>query len=237
MAGFGMIVAGAAKGLGTGIVEKARAQREMMMKMLDEQTQDRRLGEERAFRSGEAEKARKFEAEQNQLTRDSKVEYGTSATGDTMAIRGTKAEPVLGADGKPVKLSTGKTDADPAEVKTAEWLVKNGVAKDPAEAWSLVRRARENPEGSRASIFKAWMDALTKGAIGNVDGAKIQEEATRLTEQTMRSLEGGDAPSSETDPQAPPAPRDPGKRTVGQVYTAPDGRKIKWMGEGWQVVE
>jgi hypothetical protein len=33
-----------------------------------------------------------------------------------------------------------------------------------------------------------------------------------------------------------PAPRDPAQRKVGEVYTAPDGRNVKWTGQGWLVV-
>lgn len=33
-----------------------------------------------------------------------------------------------------------------------------------------------------------------------------------------------------------PAPRDPAQRVVGQVYTAPDGRKVRWRGDGWELV-
>lgn len=38
-------------------------------------------------------------------------------------------------------------------------------------------------------------------------------------------------------PAAPPAPRDPSQRTVGQVYTAPNGQRIRWTGRDWEVVE
>ncbi len=35
----------------------------------------------------------------------------------------------------------------------------------------------------------------------------------------------------------PPAPRDKSQRKTGEIYKAPDGRKVKWMGNGWQLVK
>lgn len=37
-------------------------------------------------------------------------------------------------------------------------------------------------------------------------------------------------------PALPPAPRNAADRKVGQVYAAPDGRKVEWTGQGWKVV-
>ena len=193
MAGFGMILGGAAKGLGAGLLAQAQAKREETLRLLENERQDKLLKEERDFRSSEADKARKFESEQSQLNRDaSGVQYGTEAgSGFSVAIRGDKATPVTGPDGQPMKLSTkGDGSDDPADVKTAEWLIQQGVAKDADEAWSLVRRARENPENVRASIFKQWMTTL-KPEFGKADGDEIQREAARLTDETMKVIDGG----------------------------------------------
>ena len=39
------------------------------------------------------------------------------------------------------------------------------------------------------------------------------------------------------DEEAPPAPRDPAQRRVGQVYTAPSGARATWTGQGWKPVD
>lgn len=256
MAGLGaFLVGGAVAGLGENILVQAKAKREAAMRLIEEQRQDARTDREMKFRSDEAkigrdaqsaenEKERSARSKEAALTRENQGEYSTTADGTTVRIQGDKATPVNGPDGKPIKLAGQKGTDKPAEVATAEWLIQQGVAKDPTDAWRLVRSARDDPEKSRAGIYKSWL-TLLKPEFGNVDPAKIQEEAMKRTDETMRMLDG-DAPASpdaSTAPAAPAndgmpdAPRQPENRVIGRVYKAPDGRRVKWMGNGaWEVV-
>jgi hypothetical protein len=217
MAGFGMILGGAVKGYGEGVLAEAQAKRKAALDAIEAERQDRRIAEDREFRSREAEigrtaqseeneKQRQFSAGENEKNRSTQGTYSTTDDGSSVFVQGDKAKPVTGEDGKPVKMATSK-DAKPAEIATAEWLVQQGVAGDVKEAWAMVRSSRTDPEKSRAGIYKEWLRTL-KPEFGNVkDPAKLQEEATRMTEQTMRMLEQADAPAGDK-----PAP---GKRPAG----------------------
>lgn len=251
MAGFGMILGGALQGYGNNILEQAKARREAALKFLEQQMADERQTKrderEMEFRRSESQTDRDFRAKEGKLDRDARAaefsqeqagkgEYGTTQDGGSVFIQGGKARPVTGQDGKPVKLAGTKADK-PAEVSTAEWLVQQGVAKDASEAWRLVRSARDDPEKSRGSIYKAWLTTL-KPEFGAVDSEALQAEATKRTEETMRFLESAEtgpapAPAGEA---APPAPRDKAVRVIGRIYSAPDGRKVRWTGEGWELV-
>lgn len=47
----------------------------------------------------------------------------------------------------------GGGGSDPAEVKTAEWMIKNGIATSPSDAWDRVRRLKEkSPESTISEI-------------------------------------------------------------------------------------
>lgn len=239
MAGFGMILGGVAKGYGSAILDAARAKREAALDEIREQRADARAEREMKFRSDEAAIDRDFRASESEKDRAASAanrgEYATTEDGGSVFVQGGKAKPVLGEDGKPIKLAKS-TDASPAEVQTAEWLIQQGVAPDAKSAWELVRRARDDPEKSRAGIYKAWMDTLSESSYGQMAPDKIAEEARKRTEETMRFLDG-DAAAQPNAAQHAPAPRDPKQRKVGTVYSAPDGRKVKWTGEGWEVVE
>lgn len=231
--GLMAIAGGMMKGYGSGVLEAARAKREAALEALREQRADARAEREMKFRSDEAAIGRQFQADENEKERASRGEYGTGADGSSLFIQGGTAKPVTDDKGKPVKLAKTK-DASPAEVQTAEWLIQQGVAPDAKSAWELVRRARDDPEKSKAGIYKAWLDTLTEGQIG-ADPQKIADEARQRTEETMRFLDGEETGS--TGQTLMPAPRDPKQRTVGTTYSAPDGRKVKWTGEGWELVE
>jgi hypothetical protein len=256
MAGLlGYAAAGALSGYGKGIVDEAKARREEALRELEHSRLMQREQMDRDFRSSENEKSRQFQASENEKTRTAQGDVMTLEDGTAALRQGSTVTPITGEGGKPVKTLRKTSESTPADVQTAEWLVSRGVAKDVNEAWSMVRRTRENPEGGRAAIFKAFLSAL-KPEFGNVDGAKLQEEAQRLTEQTMRFLEQGSAPQQSAPSAAPPpaisapkdtgtgkggrypeAPRDPAQRKTGQVYTAPNGKKGRWMGTGWQPVD
>jgi hypothetical protein len=78
----------------------------------------------------------------------------------------------------------------PAEVKTAEWLIQNGVAKDANQAWNLVSSAKEK---TRSSFV---MDYVAKNAMPGQDTSKIAQQAGTIYD-TLKQSEGP-APTQST---------------------------------------
>lgn len=251
MPGFGMIIGGAMSGWSEARLDEIKAEREARMKELDEQKQDQRIADEQQFRSREAEIGRNFEAGENEKNRAAQKESeqrridasGDVVTGDdgTAYSRvGSKATPITDDKGEKVKLA-GSVKDKPAEVSTAEWLIQQGVAPDAATAWKMVRSARADPDKSRASIYKAWLDALTKGQLGTPDPAELEKSAREATDKTLDYLnmeEPSGKPSGASGAQEPSAeviPSDPAKRVVGRTYINKQGQRATWRGNGWEL--
>ncbi|TIW21115.1 MAG: hypothetical protein E5V63_30135 [Mesorhizobium sp.] len=192
-----------------------------------------------AFTSGENEKERTYRSDEAQKNRESSGDLITDDKGNSYSRSGSKATPLTDDKGNPVKVAGGgKAQDKPAEVSTAEWLIQQGVADNPADAWKMVRSARADPEKSRASIYKAWLDALTKGAMGAPDAADLQKQAQEATEKTLQYLDedaGGGAAQGGGASEA--IPSDPAKRVVGKTYTNKNGQKAIWKGNGWELVQ
>ena len=80
----------------------------------------------------------------------------------------------------------------PAEIQTMEYLVKNGVAKDRAGAWDMVRSSREK---TRSSFV---MDYVAKnGGLGQ-NPSKLAEDAGAIYDE----LRGSQAPAPAAAPSA-----------------------------------
>ncbi len=79
------------------------------------------------------------------------------------------------------------TESQTAMVQNMDYLVKNGVAKDPAEAFSKLRTAMEKPEDD-AVLSVATTLLRGSGYIGK-DGAS---RAMRDAQSMVRGLKGGD---------------------------------------------
>jgi hypothetical protein len=216
-----------------------------------------RVGDQE-YQSGEKQKDREFTGSENEKTRAARrEEVSTSADivkgadGNDYVRTPDGLKPVTDTEGRPVKLAS-ETKDKPAEVSTAEWLIQQGVAPDAASAWRMVRAARADPEKSRASIYKAWLDALTKGQLGTPDPAELEKHAREATEKTLEYLEmedeapapgGGSGESKmrtqdteEVGTAANVIPSDPAKRVVGKIYLNRKGEKARWTGKGWEVV-
>jgi hypothetical protein len=198
--------------------------------------------ETETFTSGESQKERDFRSTEAGKARDASGDLITDDQGNSYSRTGSKATPITDDKGNPVKVASGGRAADkPAEVSTAEWLIQQGVASTPAEAWKMVRSARADPDKSRASIYKAWMDALTKGALGTPDAGELQKQAQDATEKTLQYLDaepdssGGGA--GQDSGVSNVIPSDPAKRTVGKTYTNKNGQKAIWKGNGWEIVQ
>lgn len=218
--GAGFVLGGALKGVGDAWMKDIMASREEARDAIANDRLVAREEADRAFRASEGEKNR-------QAQRENQGQYATGAGGETYRLQGDKATPVTGPDGKPIKgLGTKSTGQDPADIKTANWLMQNGIAKNPKDAWEIVRTSRSNPEGTRAGILKKWIDALTKGALGPInDPDKIRKQAEGLTEETMKFLGGeGDAPAV---PGASSLP--PGSGTEEDPYRATTKEQVQWF--------
>lgn len=202
-----------------------------------------RTGEREAdqdYRSGETQKERDFRLSEAEKTREAAGDLITGDDGTTYSRTGSKAKPLTDDQGKPIKAVSGKATDKPAEVSTAEWLVQQKVAPDAATAWKMVRSARSDPDKSRASIYKAWLDALTKGQLGSPDPAELEKQAREATEKTLQYLGEDDAGAeggASQDSGASVIPSDPAKRVVGKTYTNKNGQKAVWKGNGWEIVQ
>ena len=264
MAGFAMILGGAMSGWSDAKLDEIKAEREARLQELEAQRQDRRLAEDRKFRSDEAAIGRNFEADQNDKTRatsaseaqkerdfrsseagkarDASGDLITDDQGNSYSRTGATATPLKDNKGNPIKAASGKVGDKPAEVATAEWLVQQNVAPDTATAWKMVRSARNDPDKSRASIYKAWLDALTKGALGTPDPVELEKQAREATEKTLTYLNEDDSAGAGQQPGGAEGPgdvipSDPAKRVIGKVYKAPNGKIAKWTGQGWELIQ
>lgn len=74
-----------------------------------------------------------------------------------------------------------------------------------------------------------WKVSVTP-ATKNVDGSTSMGSVIRYNEQT------GQVEEVKLNGAAPPlpAPKDPSKRVVGQVYIAPNGQAVMWDGKEWE---
>lgn len=92
-----------------------------------------------------------------------------------MLRRGTTAEPIVGQDGKPVKMIAPSKD-NPADVVTMEYLITKGVAKDHNDAWNKVKQGvKADPQ---PSDVEKMVEAATKTEVAGQFGLsseKIQE--------------------------------------------------------------
>jgi hypothetical protein len=108
-----------------------------------------------------------------------------------VGVKGGKASALFTA---PESLK-GANQHTPAEVQTAEWLIKNGVAKDPNAAWSMVRSAR----GKTKAAFVA---DLVKGSImpGTKSADLVEMEKTfgDMYDRLHSDSPGLPAPASNT---------------------------------------
>lgn len=85
----------------------------------------------------------------------------------------------------------GGTKAPPAAVATAQWLIDNGVAKDAAQAWNLVRTATSK---SKEAAVLEIANSLLRGPNGHMY-AQDPGKAATLARQIVDQTSGMDAPS------------------------------------------
>lgn len=210
MAGFLAVLGGAMSGLGSGLVENARAKREAAIEAMKEARADARAKAEREFTAGQNQNAIDARAKESALDREARTKEaaadraslaersGTLVTGEdgsTYSQLGSTVTPVKTPDGKDFRTKPTKKDSVEFDIEKA---VEDAVKTELGDAYS---------ERTPAAV----------------------EAARERNRYRIRKQMGMDA--------APPAaPRDAEHRVIGQVYSAPDGRSVKWTGQGWQVV-
>lgn len=114
------------------------------------------------------------------LHSEGNVYVGNKSTGSlTQAV---KADPATVAKNK------GNT---PAEIQTMEYLVSKGVAKNTAQAWEMVRSAREK---TRSSFI---MEFVGKNAMPGQDPSALTEQAGAIYDQLQGSQRA--APAAPAD--------------------------------------
>lgn len=203
MAGLlGFLAAGAVKGAGDGIVAEAKAKREAAIAELEHSRLLSREQTDRDFRSSEAAIARDFSASESAKSRAASAEEGrlgridtlTAEDGTTLLRDGETVRPLKGEDGKPVKTLSTSKDSKPADVASAEWLIKNGAATDAADAWSKVRSAREGQ--TTAADIEEMTEKAVKTELGDSftppSPEQVQESRDRNRARIMKNLGIGD---------------------------------------------
>lgn len=100
-------------------------------------------------------------------------EYQFLHTSDGSVFAGNKTTGAVtqAHQGDPSALGKQHT---PAEIQTMEYLVKNGVAKDRATAWDMVRSSREKTRNAFV------MDYVSKNAMPGQDVSNLEKQAGDL---------------------------------------------------------
>lgn len=210
MAGFlAALAGGALQGVGSGIVAEARARREEAIEKMRQQMVERRDQSEREFRSGENEKDRNARLSEGKTERD---------------WRSSEAD-------KRGDLITGEDGSLYNRVGTTVTPIKTPDGQD------FKTKPKKN-DSMDLDVEKMVEDAVKTelgDAYGERDTATIEaaRERNRYRIRKNLGLDPGKAPE-----QIEQAPRDVNNRVVGQVYTAPDGRKVRWLGDGrWELAQ
>ena len=96
-------------------------------------------------------------------------------------------------DKLPGSSGPGGTKAPPAAVATAQWLIDNGVAKDAAQAWNLVRTASsKSKEGAVLELTRSIM-----GGPAGYQYAQDPGKAAALARQIVDQIGGGESAPAE----------------------------------------
>jgi hypothetical protein len=207
MAGMGMIFAGAMEGWSEGRLGEIKAEREARIQELENQRQDRRTQQDQTFRSQEAAIGADRQVAEN------KRQEGVSAIEKQKDRDATLAR---GVD-------------KPADQQMVEYLQSIGKTQDEALNWVKTSRGKSD-EDSKLSLYKSILTA------NGGDSEAAQKEADAVWEKYGNP---GAAAAEQTKhgDDANVIPTDPGKRVVGRLYKAPNGKIAKWTGQGWELVK
>jgi hypothetical protein len=194
MAGLlGYALAGGLAGYGNSLVEEAKAKREAAMEELRNSRLMEREDRDRSFRTSEREASQGFSARENAANRqfqsESRGDLVTLDDGSTGVRVGSTVKPLTDAEGNQRRVVSRDGTNTPAEVRTAEWLIQNGVAENPEDAWRQVRTARDNPN-SRARLVSDIYKSMTGNMMDRRSDAEKQQAAREFVEGLLQEEEG-----------------------------------------------
>jgi hypothetical protein len=156
------------------------------------------------------------------------------------------AEKILGTKGKPIRApkKAGEDDT-PSDAmmlldKALSGDLEDGEVVDPgvrskamAEVNRLMDDGMSEDEAVAQVIERLDRPDVTTDAGGNAL-TRLLGTAPKTPDATVKGAAKAVKPDQrQTYPDAPRAASD---RVVGTVYTAPDGRTVKWTGHGWQLI-
>lgn len=193
--------------------EAAKAKREEALADAQFERQRALAADTRQFQSDETQKQRDFSMGENEKSRAESAKNRESDEAfrrDTLEIqrrtadradrdsgdliqtqdgpmvrRGTTAEPVVGKDGKPVKIMSPSKD-NPADVVTMEYLITKGVAKDYDDAWTKVKQG-VNPQAEPADVER-MVETATKTELDGKFGVSKEEIQKTREENRARIM-------------------------------------------------
>jgi len=257
MVGFAMALGGAMKGYGNATLDKmkadALAKREEALAQANFERQRILAGEARQFQTQQDESQRAFTREENEKGRaadqayrdrslgleEQRVRLAQEQSGDVVQTedgpavrRGTTVEPITDKDGNRVRLqTTGKEK--PADIATAEWLITNGVAKDPTEAFQLIKqgvKADATPAEVEKMVEAATKAEIDAGAVGadEIDAAREKnrariEKVLGISKPDDGIKRTGGSSGTKENPAEVNNRSDWEKLPSGTFFTGPDG--------------
>lgn len=102
---------------------------------------------------------------------------------------------------------------------------KYEAAKTPEEKSAIAQQIRDLSGKQQDSPWKVQVTPATKNADGSTTDGSIYRYNTQTGEVERADAAARGAP--------PAAPQESSKRVVGQTYTAPNGKTVKWTVNGW----
>lgn len=248
MSGLLAFAGGFAEGVGAGIVEKGRQDRDDRIREQMYAREDRHRSEDRAnavadredaqaYQTGERVAGQDFTSSENaanrEFTRGERIAGQEFTSGENAANRDftadqndknrehdrtmnseTVADVITGGDGKLHAVTrTGGTrpivDSD-----------GNGISPDKSKQY----------QDAVQDIFGKLLENNPEYG----DARKSTDELMREAEKRAADLINGTISDPDDGGEDfPAAPMNLSERTVGQVYSAPDGRRVKWTEKGW----
>jgi hypothetical protein len=142
---------------------------------------------------------------------------------------------------------TGSGRTSVFQQKQTAWLAVHPGDNEGALAYASGRRQMSEAEMAKSALSMANAEIKNNQMLRYKNQAEQAAAIQKRAAEIAQMLRTGFAPQP-TAPTAPatpagsgaqllPAPRDPAQRVLNQVYLAPDGRNVKWLGNGqWQVV-
>lgn len=118
---------------------------------------------------------------------------------------------------KPQETSRSERNYQPAAVQTAEWLVAQGVAKDPREAWQMMSTAKSSPY-AKAQVVQRIFASMQQNFQDTRPAEEKWAEANELVDGLVSGMQTP-PPASAGGGAAPPSNQPPVRKYVpGQGF-------------------